>query len=177
MELLEGAAHPFDQEAYLAGLQTPVFFGSAINTFGVQQLLDTFVEHAPAPLPREAASRTVSPYEEPFTGFVFKIQANMDPAHRDRIAFFRICSGKFTRGMKVRHNCGSAARCRSPTPPSSWPRTGPMSTRPSPATSSASTTTAPSRSATPSPRARSSSSPASRTSRRSTSARSACSTR
>ena len=79
VELLEGAAHPFEQEAYLAGLQTPVFFGSAINTFGVQQLLDTFVEHAPAPLPREAASRTVSPYEEPFTGFVFKIQANMDP--------------------------------------------------------------------------------------------------
>jgi peptide chain release factor 3 len=104
VELLEGAAHPFEQEAYLAGLQTPVFFGSAINTFGVQQLLDTFVEHAPAPLPRETASRAVSPYEEPFTGFVFKIQANMDPAHRDRIAFFRICSGKFTRGMKVKHS-------------------------------------------------------------------------
>ncbi len=103
VELLEGAAHPFEEEAYLAGLQTPVFFGSAINTFGVQQLLDTFVDHAPAPLPREAVTRTVSPYEEPFSGFVFKIQANMDPAHRDRIAFFRICSGKFTRGMKVRH--------------------------------------------------------------------------
>jgi peptide chain release factor 3 len=103
VELLEGAAHPFEQEAYLAGLQTPVFFGSAINTFGVQQLLDTFVEHAPPPQPREALSRMVSPYEEPFTGFAFKIQANMDPAHRDRIAFFRICSGKFTRGMKVRH--------------------------------------------------------------------------
>ena len=103
VELLEGAAHPFEQEAYLAGLQTPVFFGSAINTFGVQQLLDTFVEHAPAPMPRESASRLVSPYEEPFSGFTFKIQANMDPAHRDRIAFFRICSGKFTRGMKVRH--------------------------------------------------------------------------
>jgi len=104
VELLEGAAHPFDQEAYLAGMQTPVFFGSAINTFGIQQLLDTFIAHAPAPLPREAVTRTVSPYEEPFSGFVFKIQANMDPAHRDRIAFFRICSGKFTRGMKVRHN-------------------------------------------------------------------------
>ncbi len=103
VELLEGAAHPFEEEAYLAGLQTPVFFGSAINTFGVQQLLDTFVEHAPSPLPREAVTRIVSPYEEPFSGFVFKIQANMDPAHRDRIAFFRICSGKFTRGMKVRH--------------------------------------------------------------------------
>jgi peptide chain release factor 3 len=103
VELLEGASHPFEQEAYLEGLQTPVFFGSAINTFGVQQLLDTFVENAPSPLPRQTVSRSISPYEEPFTGFTFKIQANMDPAHRDRIAFFRICSGKFTRGMKVRH--------------------------------------------------------------------------
>jgi peptide chain release factor 3 len=103
VELLEGAAHPFAEEAYLAGRQTPVFFGSAINTFGVQQLLDTFVTHAPPPLPRETETRFVSPSEEPFTGFTFKIQANMDPAHRDRIAFFRICSGKFTRGMKVRH--------------------------------------------------------------------------
>ncbi len=103
VELLEGAAHPFDEDAYRAGEQTPVFFGSAINTFGVQQLLDTFVTYAPSPLPREAVSRTVSPYEEPFSGFCFKIQANMDPAHRDRIAFFRICSGRFVRGMKVRH--------------------------------------------------------------------------
>jgi peptide chain release factor 3 len=103
IELIEGVSHPFEQEAYLAGLQTPVFFGSAINTFGVQQLLDSFVEHAPSPLPRNATTRDVSPYEEPFTGFVFKIQANMDPAHRDRIAFFRICSGRFTRGMKVKH--------------------------------------------------------------------------
>ncbi len=103
VELVEGAAHPFDRNAYLSGLQTPVFFGSAINTFGVQQLLDSFVENAPAPKPRESLTRIVSPYEEPFTGFVFKIQANMDPAHRDRIAFFRICSGRFTRGMKVRH--------------------------------------------------------------------------
>lgn len=103
VELLEGAAHPFDVTAYLAGKQTPVFFGSAINTFGVQQLLDTFVEYAPHPRPRETTTRVVSPYEEPFSGFVFKIQANMDPAHRDRIAFFRICSGRFERGMKVRH--------------------------------------------------------------------------
>ncbi len=103
VELLEGAAHPFEKDAYLAGLQTPVFFGSAINTFGVQQLLDTFIEHAPAPRPRETETRIVSPFEEAFSGFVFKIQANMDPAHRDRIAFFRICSGKFIRGMKVRH--------------------------------------------------------------------------
>jgi peptide chain release factor 3 len=103
VELLEGAAHPFELDAYLAGTQTPIFFGSAINKFGVKQLLDTFVQYAPSPLPRIATTRAVSPYEEPFTGFTFKIQANMDPAHRDRIAFFRICSGKFTRGMKVRH--------------------------------------------------------------------------
>ena len=104
VELLNGAANPFDLQEYLKGNQTPVFFGSAINNFGVQQLLDTFVELAPHPRPRAAASREVSPYEKPFSGFVFKIQANMDPAHRDRIAFLRICSGKFQRGMKVRHH-------------------------------------------------------------------------
>jgi peptide chain release factor 3 len=101
--LLEGATHPFDLEAYLHGMQTPVFFGSAINTFGVQPLLDYLIEHAPHPSDRAAESRVVSPAEESFSGFVFKIQANMDPAHRDRIAFFRICSGTFARGMKVRH--------------------------------------------------------------------------
>ena len=104
IELLEGAANPFELEEYLKGNQTPVFFGSAINNFGVQEMLDTFVELAPAPRPRQTLTREVSPYEEEFSGFVFKIQANMDPAHRDRIAFFRICSGKFTRGMKVRHH-------------------------------------------------------------------------
>ncbi len=103
VELLEAAANPFDLDEYLAGRQTPVFFGSAINTFGVQQLLDTFVQYAPPPQPRATTSRMVSPCEEPFSGFVFKIQANMDPAHRDRIAFFRICSGRFQRGMKVKH--------------------------------------------------------------------------
>lgn len=104
IDLLEGAATPFDLEHYLKANQTPVFFGSAVNNFGVKELLDAFVEMAPAPQPRAALERTVSPYEEPFSGFVFKIQANMDPAHRDRIAFLRICSGKFTRGMKVIHN-------------------------------------------------------------------------
>jgi peptide chain release factor 3 len=104
IELIEGVAHPFDLDAYRAGKLTPVFFGSAVNTFGVQQLLDTFVEHAPPPLPRETLTRMVDPHEEAFSGFVFKIQANMDPAHRDRIAFFRICSGKFSRGMKVKHH-------------------------------------------------------------------------
>jgi peptide chain release factor 3 len=104
LELVEGAGFPFDRERYLKGLQTPVFFGSAINNFGVQELLDTFVELAPAPQPRQATTREVSPYEPEFSAVAFKIQANMDPAHRDRLAFMRICSGKFTRGMKVRHH-------------------------------------------------------------------------
>jgi peptide chain release factor 3 len=104
IELLEGAANPFELEEFLKGNQTPVFFGSAINNFGVQEMLDAFVELAPGPSPRQAVSREVSPYEETFSGFVFKIQANMDPMHRDRIAFMRICSGKFTRGMKLRHH-------------------------------------------------------------------------
>jgi peptide chain release factor 3 len=80
-----------------------VFFGSAINNFGVTPLLDAFVEHAPAPGDRESTSRTVHSDESKLTGFVFKIQANMDPAHRDRVAFLRVCSGHFTQGMKVRH--------------------------------------------------------------------------
>ncbi len=104
IDLLEGAATPFDHQHYLKANQTPVFFGSAINNFGVKELLDAFIEMAPAPQPRAAVERIVSPYEEQFSGFVFKIQANMDPAHRDRIAFLRICSGKFIRGMKVIHN-------------------------------------------------------------------------
>ncbi len=104
IELIEGAADPFDIDLYLKGTQTPVFFGSAINNFGVKELLDSFTVTAPAPIPRDTLTREISPFEEPFSGFVFKIQANMDPAHRDRIAFFRICSGKFTKGMKVKHH-------------------------------------------------------------------------
>ena len=104
VELIEGAADPFELEHYLKGNQTPVFFGSAINNFGVKEMLDTFVEIAPSPGPRTAVTREVSPYEEPFSGFAFKIQANMDPAHRDRVAFLRICSGKFTKGMKTVHH-------------------------------------------------------------------------
>ncbi|MBU4263438.1 MAG: peptide chain release factor 3 [Proteobacteria bacterium] len=104
IELLEGAANPFEHEEYLKAGQSPVFFGSAINNFGVKELLDAFVELAPAPSPRATTTRDVAPDEEAFSGFTFKIQANMNPAHRDRIAFFRICSGKFTRGMKVRHH-------------------------------------------------------------------------
>ena len=104
IELLQGAANPFDHEQYLKAGQTPVFFGSAINNFGVRELLDAFVELSPPPSPRATLTRMVDPSEEAFSGFTFKIQANMDPAHRDRIAFFRICSGKFTRGMKVMHH-------------------------------------------------------------------------
>ena len=103
LELVQGASHPFDLAKYLAGEQTPVFFGSAVNNFGVQPLLDFFVEHAPAPQPRATTAREVAPYEPKLTGFVFKIQANMDPQHRDRVAFMRICSGKFTAGMKAFH--------------------------------------------------------------------------
>jgi peptide chain release factor 3 len=102
--LLEGAANPFDHREFLKASQTPVFFGSAINNFGVKELLDAFVEIAPAPLPRPTTTRQVMPDEDDFSGFVFKIQANMDPAHRDRIAFLRICSGKFHRGMKVQQH-------------------------------------------------------------------------
>ncbi|HEX9626128.1 MAG TPA: peptide chain release factor 3, partial [Acidiferrobacterales bacterium] len=102
VELVRGASHAFDRDAYLAGTQTPVFFGSAINNFGVQELLDMFVDIAPAPLPRDGG-RDVDPYEEAFSGFVFKIQANMDPNHRDRIAFVRICSGRYAPGMKLFH--------------------------------------------------------------------------
>ena len=103
IELVQGASHEFSLDDYLDGSLTPVFFGSAINNFGVQILLDSFVEHAPHPEPREAMQREVAPGEEKFTGFVFKIQANMDPAHRDRIAFLRVTSGKYRRGMKMRH--------------------------------------------------------------------------
>ncbi|WP_028573929.1 peptide chain release factor 3 [Desulfonatronovibrio hydrogenovorans] len=104
IELIQGAGFPFEKKAYLEGKQTPVFFGSAVNNFGVQELLDTFVILAPHPLPRQAETRQVSPFEDEFSGVVFKIQANMDPAHRDRIAFMRICSGRFQKGMKVRHH-------------------------------------------------------------------------
>lgn len=104
VELIEGATDPLDMDHFLKGSQTPVFFGSAINNFGVKEMLDAFVEMAPHPGPRAAVSREVSPYEETFSGFTFKIQANMNPAHRDRIAFVRICSGKYNRGMKVKHH-------------------------------------------------------------------------
>ncbi|HAC33948.1 MAG TPA: peptide chain release factor 3 [Gammaproteobacteria bacterium] len=104
VELVRGACPEFNQDAYLQGQQTPVYFGSAINNFGVQVFLDAIVDQAPGPLPRQAEQRLVAPDENKLTGFVFKIQANMDPAHRDRIAFLRICSGRYRRGMKLFHS-------------------------------------------------------------------------
>lgn len=103
LELVQGACHEFDQQAFLKGEMTPVFFGTALGNFGVDQVLDCIVDWAPQPLSRAAHERVVEPVEEKFSGFVFKIQANMDPKHRDRIAFMRICSGKYEKGMKMRH--------------------------------------------------------------------------
>ncbi|MBW5802631.1 peptide chain release factor 3 [Coxiella endosymbiont of Ornithodoros amblus] len=103
IELIKRASHPFERERYLKAELTPVFFGSAINNFGVGELLDAFVKEAPPPQCRETNSRLVKPEEEKFSGFVFKIQANMDPAHRDRIAFLRIASGQYQKGMKAYH--------------------------------------------------------------------------
>ena len=102
VELIRDASHPFDLDRFLAGRQSPVFFGSAINNFGVREVLEALVEWAPQPQPRDGTLRTVHPAEPAFSGFVFKIQANMDPKHRDRIAFFRVCSGRYIPGMKVR---------------------------------------------------------------------------
>jgi peptide chain release factor 3 len=101
--LVRGASQPFDPAAYLAGRQTPVFFGSAVNNFGVEELLAAFSTYAPPPLARTARERTVEPLEPALAGFVFKIQANMDPSHRDRVAFMRVCAGKYNRGMRLFH--------------------------------------------------------------------------
>lgn len=103
IELVQGVCPPFNHESYLKGEQTPVFFGTALHNFGTEEFLDYLVEFSPAPLPREAQEREIEPHEESFSGFVFKIQANMDPAHRDRIAFVRICSGQYQKGMKLHH--------------------------------------------------------------------------
>ncbi|HEX3140804.1 MAG TPA: peptide chain release factor 3 [Rhizobacter sp.] len=102
IELVQEAAPQFDKEAFLAGHQTPMFFGSAVNNFGVREVLDALVDLAPAPGERAAIQRVVQPDEPKMTGVVFKIQANMDPAHRDRIAFVRVASGHFKRGMRLK---------------------------------------------------------------------------
>ncbi len=103
VELVKGASNPFVLDAFLAGTLTPVFFGSAINNFGVREVLNALLDWAQPPLERDATFRKVQPDEATFSGFVFKIQANMDPAHRDRIAFLRICSGRFEKGMRLKH--------------------------------------------------------------------------
>ena len=103
VELIEGVYEPLNVQDYLEGKIAPVFFGSAVNNFGVQEMLDNFIEIAPAPIPRTTDVREVVPAEKNFTGFVFKIHANLDPKHRDRIAFLRICSGKFERNKFYKH--------------------------------------------------------------------------
>ena len=103
MELIEGGSNAFDEEAFLAGELTPVFFGTALGNFGVDCMLDGLTSWAPSPLARSADTREVVANEEKLTGFIFKIQANMDPKHRDRIAFMRIVSGRYSKGMKMRH--------------------------------------------------------------------------
>jgi len=102
IELVREAAPEFDLQAFLSGRQTPMFFGSAVNNFGVQEVLDALVELAPAPGERAALQRVVQPQEPKFSGVVFKIQANTDPSHRDRIAFLRVASGHFERGMRLK---------------------------------------------------------------------------
>ncbi len=103
VELVEGVYDPFDPQTYLDGKVAPVFFGSAVNNFGVRELLDCFIQIAPNPKPRETDERHVEPTEKKFSGFVFKIHANMDPRHRNRIAFVRVCSGQFQRGSNYYH--------------------------------------------------------------------------
>ncbi|HEX4928143.1 MAG TPA: peptide chain release factor 3 [Burkholderiales bacterium] len=110
-ETVLGAGTRFSPAEFLAGRQTPVFFGSALNNFGVKEILDALVEHAPPPAPRSGGTRIVSPAEPRFSGVVFKIQANMDPAHRDRVAFVRVCSGRFVRGMRLT-NCRTGRELR-----------------------------------------------------------------
>tara|TARA_Y100001934_G_C12370081_1_gene785770 strand:- start:766 stop:2367 length:1602 start_codon:yes stop_codon:yes gene_type:complete len=114
LEMLDLAGESFDHDQVLAGQTTPVYFGSGLNNFGVQHLLDGFLKYAPEPKPRRADGEEVSPKNDPFSGFIFKIQANMDPRHRDRIAFLRVCSGKFERDMSVNHpRAGKSVRLSS----------------------------------------------------------------
>ncbi len=103
IEIIDGVYDPFEREAYLSAQLAPVFFGSALNNFGVKELLETFIDLAPNPQPRYTDTREVKPLENKFSGFVFKIHANLDPKHRDRIAFLRVCSGKFERNQFFHH--------------------------------------------------------------------------
>ncbi len=116
VELVDGVYEPFDREAYLRGELAPVFFGSAINNFGVRELLECFINIAPSPRPSTTSQRPIDPNEQKMTGFVFKIHANMDPNHRDRIAFLKICSGTFERNKNYLHvRSGKQLKFSSPT--------------------------------------------------------------
>ncbi|HET6228682.1 MAG TPA: peptide chain release factor 3 [Longimicrobiaceae bacterium] len=116
IELLDMAGSEFSREEFLAGEVSPTFFGSALTNFGVEPFLQTFLELAPSPTPRQSSEGLVEPEDPAFTGFVFKIQANMDPKHRDRIAFVRVCSGRFEANMQVRHvRTGKPLRLAAPT--------------------------------------------------------------
>ncbi len=143
IELLDGAGDAFDLDAVRQGRLTPVFFGSALTNFGVEPFLEQFLQLTTSPLARETVSEEVDPMSEDFSAFVFKIQANMNKAHRDRVAFMRICSGKFEKNMEV-----FASRSRS----RSWHRSARSWTKPMPAILSACLTRASSPSATPSAR-------------------------
>ena len=116
VELIREVYNDFDEERYLSGRQTPVFFGSALNNFGVRELLEFFSAHAPAPQSRPAVEREVEPGEEAFSGIIFKIHANLDPRHRDRIAFLRVCSGTFRKNKPYLHvRSGKSFKAASPT--------------------------------------------------------------
>ncbi len=116
VEMIQGVYPDFDKNEYLSGELSPVFFGSAVNNFGVKELLDCFIQIAPSPRASKTAEREIKPDEEQFTGFVFKIHANMDPKHRDRLAFVKICSGTFERGKSYRHvRLGKDLRFSNPT--------------------------------------------------------------
>jgi peptide chain release factor 3 len=115
VEMAKGLCPPFDPQAYLGGHMTPIYFGSALHTFGVRELLHGLGSFSPGPRPHRAVERDVAPDERTVTGFVFKIQANMDPKHRDRVAFIRLCSGHFERGMKLHHvRTGAILRAHNP---------------------------------------------------------------
>ncbi len=124
LELISGLTHPYDEDEFLAGIQTPVFFGSALHNFGVKEVLDMFASKAPGPKPREvllppfkddSSKKMVGPTDNFFSGFIFKIQANMDKRHRDRVAFLRVCSGRFERNQKIFH-CRSEKEIKIPAP-------------------------------------------------------------
>lgn len=168
IDLLSAIGADHDQKTFEAHESTPVLFGAALSNFGVDRLLDAMVDIAPAPTPRPDVAEDPRPLEEPFSGLVFKVQANMDPSHRDRIAFVRVCSGRFERGMVLIH-AATARRSRPSTPSRSSARSAPRSTRRTPATWSAWSTPAPCGPATRSTTARPSSSRGSRASRPSTS--------